>query len=430
MEILILNCNTPLRASGIVALDLFNGFRNKGHHVKMMVNKYDSNYPEDIISMETFWLAMKKDLMEKITRRLKIENRRPTDINYHFHEIREKISYYSVKRILKCSGIKPDVIFVLFAKDFINSKDMYELFKITHAKIFWLMYDMAPLTGGCHYAWDCKGYQNNCGNCPGIYSKAPFDISYENLMFKKKYVDLTDIHLIAASEWQYRQAKVSTLFKNKPIHKILLSVNPEIFKPADKAALRLKLGIDSDRKVIFFGAIYLHIKRKGMSYLMESLKMLKERLAGTDLGNKVLLLVAGLEIKGLAELLPFPSKYIGLLDNTYGIASAFQVSDLFLCPSIEDSGPQMINQSIMCGTPVVSFEMGVSPDLVITGQTGYMAKLEDSADLAQGLYSVISANSDEYQKLSDNCRELGLKLCSPEVQIESIEKIIENTVAH
>jgi glycosyltransferase involved in cell wall biosynthesis len=248
-------------------------------------------------------------------------------------------------------------------------------------------------------------------------------------MFKKKYVELTDIHLIAASEWQYRQAKVSTLFKDKPIHKILLSVNPKIFKPADKEAMRLKLGIDTDRKVIFFGAIYLHIKRKGMSYLMESLKILKEKLDGTDLGNKVLLLVAGLEIKGLAELLPFPSKYIGLLDNTYGIASAFQVSDLFLCPSIEDSGPQMINQSIMCGTPVVSFEMGVSPDLVITGQTGYMAKLEDSADLANGLYSVLSANSDEYQKLSDSSRDLGLKLCSPEVQIESIEKIIGNSAA-
>ena len=428
MEILMLNCNTPLRASGIVALDLFNGLRNKGHHVKMMVNKYDSNYPEDIISMETFWLAKRNDLIEKITRRLKIEKRRPTDINYHFHEIKEKKSYYSIKRILKYSGIKPDVVLVLFAKNFINSKDMHDLFKLTHAKIFWLMYDMAPLTGGCHYAWDCKGYQNNCGNCPGIYSKDPFDVSYENLLYKKKYVDLTDIHLIAASEWQYRQAKVSTLFKDKPIHKILLSVNPEIFKPADKEALRLKLGIEPDRKVIFFGAIYLHIKRKGMSYLMESLKMLKERLDGTDLGNRVLLLVAGLEIKGLAELLPFPSKYIGLLDHTYGIASAFQVSDLFLCPSIEDSGPQMINQSIMCGTPVVSFEMGVSPDLVITGQTGYMAKLEDSTDLAHGLYSVLSANNDEYQKLSDNCRVLGLELCSPEVQIKSIEKIIGNSV--
>ncbi|MBK7712967.1 MAG: glycosyltransferase [Bacteroidales bacterium] len=427
MEILILNCNTPLRASGIVALDLFNEFKKKGHNVRLMVNKYDSSYPEDIISMETWLLAKKNDLKERIYRRLKLRKSRPTDINYHYQEVREQKSFYSVRKILRRSGIRPDVIFVLFAKNFINSKDMYEFNKLTHAKIFWLMYDMAPLTGGCHYAWDCKGYQNSCGNCPGIYSNDPLDISHKNILYKKKYIDNTDIHLIAASEWQFRQAKTSTLFKNKPIEKVLLSVDPNIFKPVDKKELRLKMGIDPDKKVIFFGAVYLHIQRKGMSYLLESFNILKERLAGTELGSKILLLIAGREIEGLDELLPLDAQYLGFLDNTYGIASAFQVADLFICPSIEDSGPQMINMSIMCGTPVVSFEMGVSPDLVISGQTGYMAKLKDSVDLAQRLYNVLSLNNIEYQKLSDNCRELGLKLCSPDVQIENLEKIIEKS---
>jgi len=96
------------------------------------------------------------------------------------------------------------------------------------------MYDMAPFTGGCHYAWDCKRYQNNCGSCPGLYSSDPFDITYENLIFKKKYISKTNIQIIAASEWQYRQAKNSSLFSNKPVHKILLSIDPSVFKPVNK----------------------------------------------------------------------------------------------------------------------------------------------------------------------------------------------------
>ena len=424
----MLNSNDPLRASGIVALDLFYGFRNKGHNVKLLVNEYNSNYPEDIISLDTPYKVWKKDIMDKINRRIKIRKTIKTDTNYHFHSLREQDSSFNVKNLLKKARIKPDVILVLFAKNFINSKNIYELFELTNAPVLWLMYDMAPLTGGCHYAWDCKGYQNKCGNCPGLFSKDPFDLTYENLLTKKTYIDRTNIHVLAASEWQYRQALSSSLFKNKEIYKILLSVDPTIFKPLDKKEVRLKMGIPGDKKIVFFGAVYMSDKRKGLYYLLESLRILEERLRGTDLGNNILLLIAGRVTKEIIDSLPFQRQSLGYLDNTFGIASAYQAADVFLCPSVEDSGPQMINQSIMCGVPVVSFEMGVSLDLVITGKTGYLAKLNDSNDLAQGLFNVLSQDDNNYKKLSSNCRELGLELCSPAGQFEQIEKIMEKSM--
>jgi glycosyltransferase involved in cell wall biosynthesis len=45
----------------------------------------------------------------------------------------------------------------------------------------------------------------------------------------------------------------------------------------------------------------------------------------------------------------------------------------------------MINESIMCGTPVVSFRMGVAEDLIINGETGYIVKLKNIRDLANGI---------------------------------------------
>jgi glycosyltransferase involved in cell wall biosynthesis len=87
----------------------------------------------------------------------------------------------------------------------------------------------------------------------------------------------------------------------------------------------------------------------------------------------------------------------------------------------------MVNQSIMSGTPVVSFEMGVSLDLVITGETGHIAKIKDSNDMAQGLFNILKLNSDDYNKLSIRCRKLALELCSPETRMEILEDLIRKT---
>ena len=185
----------------------------------------------------------------------------------------------------------------------------------------------------------------------------------------------------------------------------------------------MAMNITTNKKVIFFGAVGLTEKRKGMHYLIESLNKLKEVINNTDsdLGNNILLLVAGGGFDEIADLLPFESHYLGYLDNNYGIATAYQVADVFLCPSIVDSGPMMINQSIMSGTPVVSFEMGVSLDLVISGETGYRARIKDSSDMAKGIFNILKLNSEDYFRLSMRCRELALKLCSHEIRMKIFE---------
>jgi glycosyltransferase involved in cell wall biosynthesis len=188
----------------------------------------------------------------------------------------------------------------------------------------------------------------------------------------------------------------------------------------------MELKVNPDKKVIFFGAVGLSEMRKGMNFLIESLEKLKELLSSSDsdLGDKILLLIAGKGFDVISGSLPFESQYLGYLDNNYGIASAYQAADVFLCPSVEDSGPMMINQSIMSGTPVVSFEMGVSLDLVISGETGYRAKLKDSSDMAQGIYNILNLSAADYNDLSIRCRNLGLKTCSPEIRIDFFENIM------
>jgi glycosyltransferase involved in cell wall biosynthesis len=86
----------------------------------------------------------------------------------------------------------------------------------------------------------------------------------------------------------------------------------------------------------------------------------------------------------------------------------------------------MINESIMCGTPVVSFDMGVAADLVHSRKTGYRAELKNSADLARGIRQLLDLPPEEARKMSEACRRLGFQLCHPTVQVESFMNLFHS----
>lgn len=321
-------------------------------------------------------------------------------------------------------NFKPDAIIVHWVSNFVSTSDIRALSLAYRAPVIWYLLDMAPLTGGCHYAWDCAGYSGECGMCPALKSINLCDRSH--LIWQKKNLALHGINLAVAagSGWLEQQAARSALFRDRPIHKILLSVDPEVFSPVPVAVARQKLGLPTDRKIIFFGNQGLGLKRKGMSQLVEALGLLAADPSFDR--ERVLIAVAGEPPRDFD--LPLEYVSLGFLGTDEMLALAYRAADVFVCPSIEDSGPMMINESIMCGTPVVSFEMGVAPDLVHTDVTGYRAKLGDSGDLARGIQTILALAPDDALIMSQTCRAAGLELCHPQRQVDAFRALIE-TVA-
>jgi glycosyltransferase involved in cell wall biosynthesis len=221
------------------------------------------------------------------------------------------------------------------------------------------------------------------------------------------------------------QVRKATVFSGKRLEKIMLAVDAEPFRPIERNAARRRLKLPPDRKIVFCGAQFPRLKKKGMAYLLEALNILAGQ--GYLEKNRVAIAVAGnpAEIKSLFED-SFPYESLGYLSGEENLAAAYQAADLFVCPSIEDSGPMMINEAIQCGTPVVSFDMGVAPDLVITGQTGYCAELKNSSDLAEGIKSVLDLSPEESRKMSETCRRLGMELCHPTAQAESFKSLFDS----
>ncbi|MBA7672828.1 D-inositol-3-phosphate glycosyltransferase [subsurface metagenome] len=428
MKILILSNSHPYRTAGIVAKDLMDRLKEiDGNEVKLVVRVWDNYQDKNIISMDGFFKHNQKRIFRKGINGLKRlgffrKEIIKTNRDYSVQDYDQTRTYYPTWRILKKAGFTPDVILVLFMQNFLSYKNLYELNHFSKAPIFLYMMDMAPMTGGCHYAWDCKGYLKKCGYCPAMFSNVMMDQSYINWQYKNQFIEKTDIRAIAGTEWTYRQLQKSSLFENKNKHKILLSINENIFHPADKASIRKKLSLPLNKKIIFTGAVSFAGKRKGFDQLVKALKILKK-----DLYTKknIHLAIAGNSNIEFEKLLPFPYTMLGYLSHT-DLPKAFQAADVFVSPSIEDAGPMMVNQSIMCGTPVVAFEIGVALDLVHNGKTGYRAKLNDYEDLANGINYILNLDDKQYNTMSKKCRDLAINISTPEAQVLIIEEIIKS----
>lgn len=432
MNILILTTQHPYKTSGIVALDLYRALKTaNGNDVRILTKPWDSYQDKSIIAinsrLEEYWkklINLPKRILNGFRRELlndQLKEKNKSNPDYHFQGIDQTITYCDTHKLLKHVDFIPDAIIVLFMTSFLSFKNLYELNQATNAPIFLCMMDMAPMTGGCHYAWDCDGYHNKCGKCQGLFSDKDNDLSRINWEFKKKYIDLTNLTAIAGTEYQYQQLQKSSLYAEKKKEKILLSIDPNLFKPGNKASARKYFGLPVKKKILFFGATNIKIKRKGFLELVQSLNILKTVNPNLELH----IAIAGRAETELTTNIPFSYSILGHL-NHENLAKAFQAADLFLCPSIEDSGPMMINQSIMSGTPVVAFEMGVALDLVISNKTGYLAKLKDSTDLAVGVTKILSLKDLDYKKMCENCRAIALKECAPEIQLSRLNDLIEN----
>lgn len=343
--------------------------------------------------------------------------------DYYFqYQSRSLLS--SPGELVRSLDFAPDVIIVHWVSNFISTDDIRAISLAYRAPVIWYLLDMAPLTGGCHYAWDCTGYFRDCGTCPALSSTNNNDLSNRILQKKQRALQDIDLYIVAGSCWLEKQARNSSLFNKCNISKLLLAVDPVIFSPRSKTIARQKLGLPEHKKIIFFGNQGLKLKRKGMSHLIEALQI----LAGDstlDI-NSVLVAVAGITPEKLH--MPLDYQALGFLENDEKLALAYQAADIFVCSSIEDSGPMMINESIMCGTPVVCFEMGVAQDLVHTGTTGYRAKLGDSRDLAHGMLSLLTLSEAHAMEQSKSCREIGMKLCHPQQQISGLQHVIEEII--
>ena len=356
------------------------------------------------------WERIKRDIHENF-----IERRPPTiDYKYAGHSLKERYCEYNVKDLLNVMPENPDVIIVHWVSYFANAKYVRDLQRQTGAKVYYIMLDEAILSGGCHFPWNCEGYLHGCRKCKMTNSRILKTFIRWNYLHKKHYL-VDEKNVIAPTEFDVARLKKSPLWKGCTIHKLVEVIDDDLFYPVkNKSDLKKAFDIPEDKKVVFFGCSDLNEIRKGMTVLVNALMKIKR--------DDIIYLVAG---ANSLPRLPNNIIHLGRVDMPT-LAKAYQAADIFVCPSLEDSGPQMINMAIMSGVPTVAFEMGVALDIVHTGKTGYRARWNDAEDLAYGINYLLDLPTNQLDDMRNACRTLAMNTFSKRCQHNFFKNLLQS----
>lgn len=241
--------------------------------------------------------------------------------------------------------------------------------------VVWTLHDSWAFTGGCHLPNGCTNYNSNCENCPSLKMDGNIKLSSYILSLKEKHWRGKNITLVCPSNWIAKKAKESSLFEKDKIIVIPNPVNTNIFKPRDKKESRRKFNLEEGKKYILFGAINpTGDSNKGFKYLKEAIS--KAKLENTEL------LLLGTEEKVKCNI---PVRSLGYIDNDKDLSYLYSAADLSVNSSLSENLPNVLIESLSCGTPCVGFDTGGIPEIIDREEFGIVVERYDVGKLARAL---------------------------------------------
>ena len=101
MKILILSTSHPYKTAGVVAKDIFDGFRKiNSNEVKLVVKEWGLYHDKDIVSVDSFFKHISKWLYRKgnnLLRKLRIYRKKALKFNrdYSVQDYDQTTTYYT-----------------------------------------------------------------------------------------------------------------------------------------------------------------------------------------------------------------------------------------------------------------------------------------------------------------------------------------------
>ena len=423
LNILILSTHRPGYSAGL-GNDIMNCLKDAGHHVDFLC-KYSGEFPKRGYRSVLSRPAVKSVVARLLPRCIKSQLKKPPQPQavkellaqqgmvfndpYEIHYPDESVPGIPVDQLLEHVHGKYDLVITLWWFGFINSTSLKAVHDRLQCPVMVLAIDMAPITGGCFYFNECRRFTEQCGRCPALRSDDPEDFTHRNYLIKKgNYYSMNCAFL--GNSWMNGFARQSGLFKEQNIFKSSVIIDEEEFAPADRQALRREMGLPKDAVVLL--ARSSAEPRKGAGFIINALNYLPDSVAA---GRPVVLLSIGDEF--LSEHICNPHirhEYMGRVGRSQ-LIRLYQVSDWFLSPSVDDAGPSMVNQSQMCGTPVVCFNNGTAVDVVVNGQSGF--KTDDVtecgyAGILNTAIDLTASSPKEYDEIRTSTRTIAMETCS------------------
>lgn len=232
---------------------------------------------------------------------------------------------------------------------------LFSYFKKHKTKLIWTFHDCWAFTAYCPYfdRIHCDKWKMGCERCPQHRDHSLlFDRSRELYQKKKDLFTGLDLTIVTPSRWLADLVKQSFL-KDYPVTVINNGIDLSVFRPRE-SNFREKYGIPSDKHILL-GVAFDWGVRKGLDVLVK----LSETL---DPARYQLVLVGTND--RIDRQLPANVISIHRTHDQTELAEIYSAADLLLNPTREDNYPTVNMEALACGTPVLTFRTGGSPEML------------------------------------------------------------------
>ncbi len=233
-------------------------------------------------------------------------------------------------------------------------KLLFDYLRENRIKVFWTFHDCWAFTGYCpHYTLaGCDKWKTGCASCPQYRHYSLFTDKSESLYRKKKA--LTEglrLTVVTPSRWLAGQVRQS-FFQNFPVKVIYNGVDRSVFYPR-KSDFRKRNGLDD--VFVLLGAAFHWDNRKGLDVFIELFRRLDPR------NYKIVLVGTDSEVE---KLLPDGIISVRRTESKEELAELYTAADVFVNPTREEVLGLVNLEANACGTPVVTFDAGGSPECI------------------------------------------------------------------
>ena len=262
----------------------------------------------------------------------------------------------ATRRLLKkIDTFRPDIIHLHNLHCwFVNLPMLFGYFKTHQIPVIWTLHDCWPFTGHCpHFIGiGCGKWKTGCHDCT-LYRQYPqsfFDASETMYRLKKEwFTGVENLTVVTPSRWLGDLVRQSFL-GCYPVEVIPNGIDLTVFRPR-AGDVKVRYGIED--KYLILGVSYIWNDKKGLDVFLE----LSKRL-----GDDYRILLVGTD-EQTDDILPPGIISVHRTESRQALAELYGAADVFVNPTREDNLPTVNMEALACGTPVITFATGGSPEV-------------------------------------------------------------------
>ena len=120
-------------------------------------------------------------------------------------------------------------------------------------------------------------------------------------------------------------------------------------------------------------------------------------------------------------------EHVRFLGKQSALPEILSAADIMLLPSQSESFGLSALEAMSCGVPVVATSSGGIPEVVVHGETGYVAEIADIERMGRYVVDLLS-NTKKIQIFSENARQRSVEKFDTHLIIPLYEQLYERTL--